>query len=1093
MFGITNSIIPPANQTPLNVWFQDACDYNFLKKRVLAGELQQLPAQDRLFLLAFIVRNGMLHKAVHENDDALAKALVEAGADMNAQDTDGCSILTTTKTPELFSWLLQRGAQFVEPGPGSMLRHVIGFIASYCTSNDQKNGWLSILPEILKSATLDQYCQLKEDHFKVLIDHAKKLPAIAEILIAVMRKLAAEKPNEALRIAIVMLGHNNRKEYWDGFLWLIKQGLIKDPLIEQILTDPEIVFWNSKNQEFLKSLNLIWKPSGDLALLTQQCGDLHSAVFYKSALGTTTLQQAALLFSHLKYLPDTENLDPQIKKRLVDHVQSLQQKEKNTIWLAVGEDPVSIHSEEMLQMKKIGLDPNWTDPKNNRNFLFTKRAWVLKYDGIYKLLDFNRHQIDAQGDNALEHHCRHLYRAGDCLNVLARMGLRLGDKFPNIEKCRQVFPHHPVLQAFLAASLLNPRKNLLYHLFRHIPDDQSKIFYQTVQQDPELQKILGKNQDCKDPKKSRFNEDRNEWRGKYQPADLPKLEAVKDKWEGEYILSLFGSYWAEHVPSEVVNLIPESPSASLVIGLIKKQHESKSPDEKPLRSQTLFRILSHDDLIYFNRYIFEHPEIMRMMVQDYMKVKKIYIQSGGGTLSTHAKFIEPLLKNMGKLLHVPRFTMDMPEWQQKIMKAFDEHVPPVPKETLDIPADAKVRLHGRTVVVDKGKECEGFKFLQKGEDYEYFAQEQSVSKALNEAAGYFKSRFIKPIGVYAIKKLPQALDKYKDKLTDGGPAYVFHYTAESGKFKYLQDLPAEQFAASREVCLHDATKLEKMGIYPDLGLYHNKQMGRLYVLLVDLLARLSRDHSEFSEFSPAGGAGRVEEPFAKMRYPNMTETGLTDHRDARRLNGWGEHGFMARDMHNLDKDKSGGVYFHQMEALSKGLLTDILVLAEQYMNDGALRWRDKPLMQKLGLDLAKGFAHKISTYSDQPYDKSLRSVLGNGIDWTLAATQIAFWVDTNPDDGYPAWLARGKVPEEIYEKGTEVIVDASKAKNFDPVNGTTTNGNLDIGLYNGPLALSEFEKALHLLFNPIALAEPLSPPPPPERHFYGFYGGWDLI
>jgi hypothetical protein len=36
-----------------------------------------------------------------------------------------------------------------------------------------------------------------------------------------------------------------------------------------------------------------------------------------------------------------------------------------------------------------------------------------------------------------------------------------------------------------------------------------------------------------------------------------------------------------------------------------------------------------------------------------------------------------------------------------------------------------------------------------------------------------------------------------------------------------------------------------------------------------------------------------------------------------------------------------------------------------------------------------------------------------------------------------------------------------------------TNAEQDIGLYNGPLALTEFEKALHLLFNCIALAEPL--------------------
>ena len=120
-------------------------------------------------------------------------------------------------------------------------------------------------------------------------------------------------------------------------------------------------------------------------------------------------------------------------------------------------------------------------------------------------------------------------------------------------------------------------------------------------------------------------------------------------------------------------------------------------------------------------------------------------------------------------------------------------------------------------------------------------------------------------------------------------------------------------------------------------------------------------------------------------------------------------------MWELPKYVRGWDYYMQLEALSRTLLVDMLILAERYRKLQHLRWQDEEAMQSFGLEIAAGLAHVIAAYADQTQDKSLMFVKECGIDWRLVARQIAFWLDNSPT-GYPAWIHQGKVPEGIFEK-----------------------------------------------------------------------------
>jgi len=1084
--NVTVSLVPCSPF--INQWFSLAMTYETLRERMLSGEFNRLSPQDKAFILAYVNKQGWIVQALKQQDNSFFMALIENGVTFSENDAAGGSVWNLM-TPEVFQWLFMKGAlpPHEECVPQFLVRQ-----SFHCVFGHSMEKWKQVLLTLIPIIPLEDYCIVERKYLADLINMGKNDANAQKVCREAAINFMLKRPQDVLAIARKLLSTYDHQEFREDFLELIKAGFVKDPLIEQIVTDPEILFWNTNNKIFFEALGRCWQPQGDLLSLSQTVRDLRFGIYINAVLNTESLDKAARLYSHLREFPDMDSVDEAVKKRLFDHIQDLQAKEKSTIWESIGNE--QCYYKDLLQMRKLGFDPNWVNV-HRRTFLFTRQARQLSGQ---MNIGFNPGHVDANGDNALEYHCRSSsVESFYVIEALTSLGIKLSDGFPNVKECRMTFRHNPYLQAVLGFCLLHSNKSTRDVMRLSSMSKQDKILLREAAcKDPELASRLQKCLGLEMPggpghKRSSDVLDRENWKNRYHPADACTLDSyIEEQYTKELDLKFLATFWEGIVPSEVVGMIPESPIASLVLGAMQVQHQQfiVGKIKKPVGLDTLLRLtLGHDDMVHLNRHLFENPGTMRIFVENYLRAKLISVQPGGGSKTNYGKTVYCMISTMGELLQLPSWQMDLPEWHNRLLNAFHARVPAETIETLHVAKDACIKLVGRTVVVTSQEECNAFKFLKPGEKYDYFSQEHSVCKALNSIAGQFQSRIIEPVGVFAVRQLPDTFFPFQERLGELANRFVFHYKARPETYMYLQEVSPENYREARNKTLHDAARLIRLGVYPDLAaMFHNHEQSRRYVLLVDLMVRLERDDTFLNIVSPFGGGGRLETPFVKTKYPNSRLTGMTDWRDAVLYYGWSNTiGDSIKDIHvRLDKMKPSVKCFYQMNALSNVFLIDMVILAERYMEKRELQWQNPELNEQFGRELREGFAYLFASYSGQPYPQSLRFAEHCGIDWTLAAKQIAFWLDTGPN-GYPGFVARGEIPEGLYEEGIKLEVNMEGAHNFDREHGFRTNGAQDIGVYNGPLALDQFEKAAYLFFNAIALAEPLNPKKEEVVRFHG--------
>lgn len=979
--------------TSINLWTEGINSYDYLKKAFTNAHACYSQIE-KARLIEISARERVLQQAISLEDSDFVKALVNAGLNVNDVDQEGNSLLAKVNCPELFLWLLQSGAQLVKKRHSTpLLIHVLCF----CNLADQQKSakWRNILPDVVAKCPLEDFWKLSHSKTLFLITQCKN----NERLVESFKNIAKELPQaniEKINFNVIfdLIGDEEDVDCLAAFTWLIKENYLKNPLLEQIITFPSFMYYAISIPHVLKILKSYWQPSPEVNFFIQLCGDFRLGLLCKSLLNTTSLHQAAQIL--VAYTLSPEKIDSGTCKQIVSHVHQLQMQEKGSLWLEICKEH-EITIDTIYVMVEMGFDPLWVDPIHHRTFLFSKRIGQLSFDEKIFRMGFDLHHADIDNCNALEHHCRNEVSVG-CIIKLLDLGLTIRSHFPSIDKAKETFPDDPLLQAIYAAYLYNSQKNDFQTLYASIPKKKRDEVENALKNNPKI----------------------------YVWPNFQSDEVKKN-------------YYLEKALTS--NIIEEKfPLASLAIYTIKN---------RVLDFLDLLTFLPPSEIVFFNRYIFEHPEVMQIIIRDFMKVEKVEIQVGGGTASTHSKLVSSMIMTNNQM------KSSSSALSRKLQSAFHADVPFVEKNNLDIDEDfekQKYKLQGRTLYFPKGEYVEAFKFLKMGEKYNYFAQEHSVSKALCETSEHFKSQFLNPIGIYAVKKLPTVLDKHTTELfTNTVPAYVFHYRATPGKFVYLQNVSQDKYPSSRAICLHDAAKLIHLGIYPDLSpLFHDQDSDRKYILLADLFSYACT------------GAGRLEHPFLTNMYPNLRESGLTDNRDALIIDEPKEQYLTPKDMNGNRKLPS----FRQMDALSKALLVDMLILAQRYMNANELKWQNKDLMYKFGQDLAKGHALLTSAFCNETYERSYNFVVNSGINWELAAKQIAFWIDISPE-GYPHWLSKKQIPDGLYESHTKIIVDASRADNFDPILGCQTKGHQDIGLDNGPLACTEFEKSAYLLFNAV--------------------------
>ena len=261
MFNISNTSIATLPIKSIEAWFQDACHYDDLKNRVLRNECQGLPPDELSFLVQFIVRNGTLHQAIINQDDAFAKKLIEIGADINALNAKGKPPITFARSPEMMSWLLAKGAHLNHD-------HCVldDQILMYCDSSiypETYQQWLTILPIILKSANLKYFTLIQQSKVERLIKLAKTNAEVADVLTSRASQFVKEYPLEALKIARYFIGNNKAdyQDYLEGFAWLIKSRCIPDVIIENIqpipILSPIVMIFSTK---YIRLFNLIGCP-----------------------------------------------------------------------------------------------------------------------------------------------------------------------------------------------------------------------------------------------------------------------------------------------------------------------------------------------------------------------------------------------------------------------------------------------------------------------------------------------------------------------------------------------------------------------------------------------------------------------------------------------------------------------------------------------------------------------------------------------------------------------------------------------------------------------------------------------------------------
>lgn len=762
------------------------------------------------------------------------------------------------------------------------------------------------------------------------------------------------------------------------------------------------------------------------------CCDILQGLFCYVLLNTKTVLEIASLCGVLhKVFPSTYEFDKELSRKLVAHIQAVQREDKQLVWFFG--DLFSHQPENLLLMHSLGLDPNWCHPTSRGTLLFSSEMDLSKCKRVLQRIGVNLLHTNAHGNNALEQHClRHAVRQ---MKALTDLGLTLSDHFPYVDCARGHFPHNTFYQAVLTSCFLYPQKREVGRvILSSLTSDDDTTLREVLAQYPEFSM-------------KKLDTKREEGKGKFYPQDLYRFTPLlSERPRLVQCIETVALSWDAMVPSHIFDLLPDFPLLALLIGTL----EMLRTDGKKKLPLWVFGELSRQEFAALNQYLFEKPSMMQLFMHFYMKVKEVKVHPRGCIRSTHAHFVTLFIQGMKGAC--------VPACPKKLQEAFQKTVLAQPKETVHIPPTAQVAELGRTLIVETKQGLDAFKILKPGEEYARFSQEYSVSQAFREFAGEFQSQFIEPIGMYAVRKMPS--------LTGEKPRYIFHYRAIKDTFLYLHTLSEDEFHPARKRTLQDGAKMISMGVYPDSALNHDRELGRGYILLLDLLV-LCNPHHKPALY--AGGAGMIEQPFFHMQYPNQRLSGWTDLRDAS-VAGGEEPTSKVKDMKGLEPNKNR--YFLQMHALSLLLLEDALRLAGRYRKRWDCDWEDEEKMIRMiepfAQKLLEGFAIASSSYSKKPYEQWERWAYECGIDWTRAALQIAFWLDNSPS-GYPAWIMKGSVPKWLYTDTVHVHVDALEARNFHLDQGFHTEGKQDLGVSNGPLALAEFEKAMHLLYLPVGL------------------------
>lgn len=990
-------------------------DYDTIRARIFNGELKQLQSIDRAHLLDFIYKVKIVHSALQKDDLDFIILLADNGFDFKNSTLLSDKDVEATGLQSI-EWL-SRNVLLSDPDFDTLFR-------SCFYNRGRKLGtqqWKEILIHCLKMAPVNVF-----NTYGGIYEVPEKLIEIAkensELEDSLLKQFAAW--NDRAKMSRLI---NKDLAYFatTGLKTFTVEGILQDDF-------NDLLRLNDADVRIVKR----YFPRSELDVLFTEAGNFQSALICFRLLHCKSLKDINLLLNALptgmrSFYGTLAFISKKLQFRCKEHIQSLQRESGQTIWEFIPAPNDWLFKVHVDIVQGWGCDPAWVNQKNE-NIVFI--AHIVPHLSAFNYLDINFAQINTDGLNALEYHCTRSarYIERDVLQCLCDKGLRLtpnSSYYENYLTAQELHPGSPYFQMLVTLYLSLPL-NELRSLLRGC-DNSTRCKLKKCMEDSGLARsgifIESKSQEPSPPSR--------------------KVNHIEDLLHNR----------------EGTHFIPQSQKASHLINALIIQHHSRAEDCDLIPIEELFADFHHNDIIHFTHYLFHNLDIMHLFFQDYMTVSEVNVFPRGSTKSTFGTVIHAMLRKMENFKHLPKTTDDLDRSAQKLVKAFQKSRAPIPIQTLEIPKDRPITLLNRTVFVYNGEDqCDAYKFLKPNEDYRYFSQERSVTKSLRKMEHLFESHFHEPVNLYTLRELPEELKQHQEKLPPG-PSYVYHYRADPGITDYLQSLPKEAYDRGRGISLRDAATLNKLGISPDLAsMFHNEEQKRMYVLLIDLLILQKTFHAE-------GGAGRLDQAFFKVKYPNMRATGLTDMRDAKVSfsNDWIN---ASRELANLSTAFPPIRGLYALLGLSNAFLVDMLIQVDRYKQEERLDWNNEAFLNEFAEELSKGFILLASTYSKQSEEAWQKCAAHCGIDWKLMAQQIAFWTDNSPS-GYPSYVAAKKIPDTLYQKDVKVTINPEHSANFDDAKGFITEGKQDIGIFNGPLALTEFEKAAYTLFFAIILAE----------------------
>ncbi len=540
----------------------------------------------------------------------------------------------------------------------------------------------------------------------------------------------------------------------------------------------------------------------------------------------------------------------------------------------------------------------------------------------------------------------------------------------------------------------------------------------------------------------------------------PLLQCIQGEWNE--IFSYLIPHYA-YIKDEAFSLIPHNPKVSLFLYLATR----KDPDSiEGLFDTRSFRIIleefSWEENLLLIHTLFKKPDLLERFCDNYLSDCELHIDPTGYARHQYTELSYFFLRSLKK---------EMKIWKSKKRKSHsgESNTSSLKKRI----ALANKELFSPKIVSSLGKNIinktphkvlnrtlffgnhdggfDAFKFQKQGERPDCLTTEYKITQLISEESSVFSPP--DPMEVLAIKSkyIPMQIKSCMKLVSlPAKTTLVYHYTLSNDHYMtYLNDpcLSDKVFEKARKAFLQKSAYLIKQGCFlPLADMFHNNKQDRAYHPLANLLYLNSASRRNNR------GSGRLDQVMKAVAYPNVRLSGLADFGDIVTEKNYPGDSHMRHMPYRK--------HYIQLHERAKVILVDMLFLATRWKKQGRINWKDNETLENFAGLLKSGHQEFLTAYTGN--EKLSQAIVDSNVyDWKAMARQIHFWFQ-NDQEGHPHYLDQGKLPENLYGNKVRASVNIRNAKNYVPGKGFQTDGELDLGCYNGPLALIEFEKMMNL-------------------------------